>query len=159
MAFNSNDISQYFVRINWGLSSKHKRNTILKVVTDSVHLFLEMTSRVCWISRSQGSTQTVGRGWRRRASHTTPSYWWIITVIFFSFFSSFNLENIFIRYWWRVTCSVAKTVTNFPLNFLTFFRIIHVFSPVNTPRYWPWLIHIYGTVFYFLFFFESLSYK
>lgn len=121
MAFNSNDISQYFVRINWGLSSKHKRNTILKVVTDSVHLFLEMTSRVCWISRSQGSTQTVGRGWRRRASHTTPSYWWIITVIFFSFFSSFNLENIFIRYWWRVTCSVAKTVTNFPLNFLTFF--------------------------------------
>lgn len=120
MSFNSNDISQYFVRINWGLSSKHKRNTILKVVTDSVHLFLEMTSRVCWISRSQGSTQTVGRGWRRRASHTTPSYWWIITVIFFSFFSSFNLENIFIRYWWRVTV-LQRQLQIFPLISWLFF--------------------------------------
>lgn len=132
MAFNSNDISQYFVRINWGLSSKHKRNTILKVVTDSVHLFLEMTSRVCWISRSQGSTQTVGRGWRRRASHTTPSYWWIITVIFFSFFFSFNLENIFIRYWWRVTV-LQKQLQIFPLISWLFFVLYMYFLLLILP--------------------------
>lgn len=132
MAFNSNDISQYFVRINWGLSSKHKRNTILKVVTDSVHLFLEMTSRVCWISRSRGSTQTVGRGWRRRASHTTPSYWWIITVIFFSFFFSFNLENIFIRYWWRVTV-FQKQLQIFPLISWLFFVLYMYFLLLILP--------------------------
>lgn len=132
MAFNSNDISQYFVRINWGLSSKHKRNTILKVVTDSVHLFLEMTSKVCWISRSRGSTQTVGRGWRRRASHTTPSYWWIITVIFFSFFSSFNLENIFIRYWWRVTV-LQKQLQIFPLISWLFFVLYMYFLLLILP--------------------------